>query len=30
VRELRQGALGSVQGTVVCADAMNKPEYWRE
>jgi putative acetyltransferase len=30
VRELRQGVLASVQGTVVCADAMNKPEYWRE
>jgi putative acetyltransferase len=30
VRELRLGILGSAQGTVVCADAMNKPEYWRE
>ena len=30
VRELRRGALGSVQGTIVCADAMNRPEYWRE
>jgi len=30
VRELRQGILGSVQGTVICAKAMNKPEYWRE
>ena len=30
VRELREGVLRSVQGTVVCADAMNRPEYWRE
>ena len=30
VRELREGAIGTVQGRVMCADALNKPEYWRE
>jgi putative acetyltransferase len=30
VQALRPDLLGSVRGTVVCADAMNKPEYWRE
>lgn len=30
VRELRAGVLGSVQGTVVCADTMNEPRYWQE
>jgi putative acetyltransferase len=30
VRELRHGVLGSVRGTVVCAQAMDRPEYWRE
>lgn len=30
VRALRPGIIGSVRGTVACADAMNKPEYWRE
>ena len=30
VRALRPGLLGTVRGTVVCADTMNRPEYWRE
>jgi putative acetyltransferase len=30
VQALRSDLLGSVRGTVVCADAMNRPEYWRE
>jgi putative acetyltransferase len=30
VRELKAGVLGSVRGTVFCAEAMMKPEYWRE
>lgn len=30
VRALREGLLGEVRGRVVCADAMNRPEYWRE
>ena len=30
VRELRDGVIGSARGTVVCADALSKPEYWRE
>ncbi len=30
VRALRPGVIGSVHGTVISADALNKPEYWRE
>jgi predicted N-acetyltransferase YhbS len=30
VREVRTGRLGSVQGTVRCADALMHPELWRE
>ena len=30
VRALREGLIGSIRGRVVCADAMNRPEYWRE
>lgn len=30
VRELKPGVLGKVRGTVFCAEAMMKPEYWRE
>lgn len=30
VRALRPGVLGSVRGRVICADALDKPEYWRE
>lgn len=30
VRALRPGLLGAVQGTVMCAEALNKPEYWCE
>ncbi|WP_268768200.1 hypothetical protein [Mastigocoleus testarum] len=25
-----QGAFASVSGQVICADTLNKPEYWRE
>ncbi len=30
VQELREGVLGSVSGTISCADALDKPEYWVE
>jgi putative acetyltransferase len=30
VRALRPGVIGEVRGTVVAADAMNRPEHWRE
>jgi len=30
VQGLHPEAIASVQGTVVCADALNKPEYWLE
>jgi putative acetyltransferase len=30
VQALRPGVIGSVSGTIMCADALNKPEYWRE
>ena len=30
VRELRLGISESIAGTVLCADALNRPEYWRE
>ncbi|MBE9042057.1 N-acetyltransferase [Oscillatoriales cyanobacterium LEGE 11467] len=30
VRALHPDTIGSVSGKVVCADALNKPEYWRE
>ena len=30
VRELCPGIIRSVQGRIVCARAMDKPEYWRE
>ncbi len=30
VQALRPGVLGSVSGTVKCAVALDKPEYWRE
>lgn len=30
VRALRSGLLGTVQGTVKCADALDRPEHWRE
>jgi putative acetyltransferase len=30
VLALRPGLIGSVRGRVACADALNKPEYWRE
>lgn len=30
VRALRDDAIGSVQGRVVCADALNDPDCWRE
>lgn len=30
VQELKEKTIGTVQGQVVCADALNKPEYWIE
>lgn len=30
VRELKEGTLGTVEGRVICANALNKREYWVE
>lgn len=30
VRALRPGLLGEVRGTVKCAEALDRPEHWRE
>ncbi len=30
VQPLSPGIIGTITGKVICADAMNKPEYWRE
>jgi putative acetyltransferase len=30
VRALTPGVVGSVRGTVACAEAISRPEYWRE
>lgn len=30
VQALRPGVIGAVSGKVVCADALNRPEHWRE
>jgi len=30
VRALRPGVLGRVRGAVACADALDRPEHWRE
>jgi len=30
VQALRPGVIGSVSGKIMCADALNKPEHWRE
>lgn len=30
VAELRPGAIASASGAVLCADALDRPEYWRE
>jgi putative acetyltransferase len=30
VRALRPQVIGGFAGRVICADALNKPEYWRE
>ncbi|WP_027709442.1 GNAT family N-acetyltransferase [Zooshikella ganghwensis] len=30
VQSLKPGILGSVEAKVVCADALDRPEYWRE
>jgi len=30
VKALRPDAIGSVSGKVMCSDALNKPEHWRE
>ncbi len=30
VLELRPGLIGRVRGKVICADALDRPEYWRE
>lgn len=30
VRELRPGIVGKARGRIICADALDRPEYWRE
>ena len=30
VQALRPDVIGSVHGKLICADALNKPEYWQE
>lgn len=30
VQELQVGVLGNIKGSVVCAEALDRPEYWRE
>lgn len=30
VQALRPGVFGTVKGKVICANALNKPEHWRE
>ena len=30
VQALRPGVIGSVRGKVICADALDRPEHWRE
>ena len=30
VQALRSGVIGIISGKVICADALNKPEHWRE
>ena len=30
VHALQPGVIGTVRGKVMCADALNQPEYWRE
>jgi putative acetyltransferase len=30
VQALRPGVIDTASGKVICADALNKPEYWRE
>lgn len=30
VRELRPGTVGMSAGKVICADTLNRPQYWRE
>ena len=30
VQAIRPGVIGTVRGKVMCADALNQPEYWRE
>lgn len=30
VQALQPGVIGSISGTVVCADALNQPQHWRE
>lgn len=30
VQELKPGLIGAVKGKVLCADVLDRPEYWRE
>lgn len=30
VQELRSGVIGSIRGKIICADALDRPEHWRE
>jgi predicted N-acetyltransferase YhbS len=30
VQELKEGTVGTVEGRIICANSLNKPEYWVE
>jgi len=30
VQELKSGVIENISGKIICADMLNKPEYWRE
>jgi putative acetyltransferase len=30
VQALKSGVIGTYSGVVVCAEALDRPEYWRE
>jgi predicted N-acetyltransferase YhbS len=30
VIELKSGLFGNISGKIICADALDKPEYWRD
>jgi putative acetyltransferase len=30
IQALRPGVIGAFGGKIICAEKLNKPEYWRE